>query len=185
MQKCSAGRGQLWPHRCFQWCRSSVVIEFSFVSQVCQLWALNVKLQYCNVNTNYIWAVFLFIGKDIQVFLVFRRSAFCSWTCWTGVINTVVISAFCPTLNCQRMLSPDPAGTRPSTERSNHWRCEMYRCVPRSRQESLLNNNRGSWGLKGTTSPEIKAQRRAFCMLIWKQSLFVVMWLIPTLPIFF
>lgn len=39
-------------YRCSQWCRSSVVIEFSFVSQVCQLWALNVKLQYCNVNTH-------------------------------------------------------------------------------------------------------------------------------------
>lgn len=37
--------------RCFQWCWSSVVIEFSFVSYVCQLWALNVKLQYCNVKT--------------------------------------------------------------------------------------------------------------------------------------
>lgn len=35
--------------------------------------------------------MFLFIGKDIQVFLVFRISAFCSWSCWTGVTHKISI----------------------------------------------------------------------------------------------
>lgn len=49
----------------------SVVIEFSFVSRVCecvcvcvcQLWALNVNLQYCNVNTHKLSGLFVFYRK--------------------------------------------------------------------------------------------------------------------------
>lgn len=115
----------------------SVVIELSFVSQVCQLWALNVKLQYCNVNTHtktISGLCFFFIGKDIQVFLVFRISAFCSWTCWTGIINTKGILSlrwwslhyvhFCWILNCQNVSKFSRDKSTYCIERSNHWHCQ-------------------------------------------------------------
>lgn len=71
-------------------CRDWVFIcEFrvSTVSTKCEIAILQCQ------HTIYIWAVFLFIGKDIQVFLVFRISAFCSWSCWTGFTHK--ISIFC------------------------------------------------------------------------------------------
>lgn len=95
-------------------CRDWVFIcelRVSTVSTKCEIAILQCQ------NTNYIWAVlFLFIGKDIQVFLVFRISAFCSWSCWTGNLHKISIFFaikvhFCWTLNCQ--MFPNSAGTCP------------------------------------------------------------------------
>lgn len=88
---------------------------FSVVLVKCSDWVFIRELSVSTVSTKCEIAIlqcqhtqtisglcFFFIGKDIQVFLVFRISAFCSWTCWTGIINTkrnplfeVVIFASC------------------------------------------------------------------------------------------
>lgn len=75
---------------------------FSVVSVKCSDWVFIRESSVSTVSTKCEIAIlqcqhtqtisglcFFFIGKDIQVFLVFFRiSAFCSWTCWTGIIHT-------------------------------------------------------------------------------------------------
>lgn len=143
------------------------MIEFSFVSQVCQLWALNVKLQYCNVNThththtqthtNYIWAVFLFYRKRYSGLPSLQNKCFLFLNLldWhyqhTKEWWSLHYVHFCWILNCQNDVVSKFSRDKSTycMERSNHWRCckiKMTRPfqileVPRLRQESLLNNN--------------------------------------------
>lgn len=159
-------------------CSDWVFIRESSVSTVST--KCEIAILQCQ-HTNFIWAVFVFIGKDIQVFLVFRISAFCSWTCWTGIINrqewwSLHSEHFCWILNCQNDDVSDYC-----VDRWNHWRKELMLPVqklevPRLRQESLLNNNIifletegfvvGTWTIPQilTLKHKLAALRRAFCM---------------------